>query len=179
MERPAVVPGARTRPVRRRLAARLADIDTRVDAARAAATRTHPVPGAYRALARQVGIDPDADGLPLEALLHDRLLRGAFHSTGPVPDACAIALLETGVPVWALEASEVAGPLRLVVVEDGGIGVGDGRRLLAPLLGPPLEEVAAEPTALEVVLFAVVAPGVPRGTVREALWTAAHALEDS
>ncbi len=171
------VPGAETRPVRRRLAARLVALARGVDGARAAASRTHPVPSAYRALARQVGLDPDADGLPLEALLLERLLRGALPSGGPVPDACAIAVLETGVPVWPLDPEAVYGPLRLAVHAAGALAVADDRGPLVPLLADPPAEVAAAPTAQDVLLFAVRPGGVPEATVREALWLAAGALE--
>lgn len=171
------MPGAETRPVRRRLAQRLARLDQRIDGPRAAASRTHPVPLAYRTLARQVGLDPDADELPLDTLLYERLLRGALRSRGPVPDACAIAVVETGVPVWALDGPAVEGELRIVVEGDGALAVGDDRGALAPLLGPPAPWAAAAPTASDVVLFAVRAGSVPTGTVREALWTAAEALQ--
>ena len=165
--------------MRRRLAARLARLDVRIDGPRAATSRTHPVPLAYRTLARQVGLDPDADELLLDTLLFHRLRRGALPSRGPVPDACALATIETGVPVWALDGPTVLGRLRLVVEGDGALAVGDDRGALAPLLGPPVEWAAARPTDADVVLFAVRAANVPAGTVREALWTAAAALEET
>ncbi|WP_205696478.1 hypothetical protein [Conexibacter sp. SYSU D00693] len=162
--------------MRRRVAERLRALGLRVDGARAAAARTQAVASAYRVLARQVGLDPEADGLPLERLLRDRLLRGTFQPRGPVVDACAVAVLETGVPVWALDAGVVDGPLRVRVETSGALVVADDHRALAPLLGDPAAEHAPGDGSVEVVLFAVDVRGVPAGTVDEALWIAAATL---
>src|SRR4051812_45087524 len=89
-----------TREARRELRA----LDGRVDGIRASTIRTQAVPCAYRIFARQIGLDPDADGLQLEQLLLDRLLTGTLPSRGAAADARAIALLDTGVPTWALDA---------------------------------------------------------------------------
>src|SRR5687768_18388096 len=71
--------------------------------------RQDPVPWAYRVFARQVGIDPDSDRTPVEAIALERLRHGGFRSRNLVDDALTIAIAETGVPVIALDAHRVEG----------------------------------------------------------------------
>jgi hypothetical protein len=159
--------------VRRRLQA----LDARVDGRASAYWRTQDVPSSYRAFARQVGLDPDVDADPLGDLVRARLgLRGTLPSAGPVPDACAIALLETGVPVWGADARALVGPLRVEVAPDLLFFVGDGQTTVAELFGPVAPEVAPARSTTEARLFALVVPGVAEATVREALWVAGRAL---
>lgn len=162
---------------RRRVRERLRARDGEVDGPRSIVLRTQAVPAAYRTFARQVGLDPDADGDPLAALLQARLLRGTFPSAGPVPDACALALVETGVPVWGADHRLLPGGLRIGIAPDLGLQVECGAERVAPLLGPVAEELAATKETTEARLFAIVVGGVPRGTVQEALWVAERALQ--
>ena len=76
--------------------------------------RTKPIPQAYRIFFRQIGLDPDVTRIPSEEAAVARLLHGEFRSAGLIPDACLVALIETGVPVWALDAD---------VVDEGGLGI--------------------------------------------------------
>ena len=48
---------------------------------------------------------------PLEAAVLERLLRGGFKSRNLLDDALTIALVETGVPFWALDSDAVEGEL--------------------------------------------------------------------
>ncbi len=87
--------------------------------------RTRPIPRAYRVFYRQIGLDPDVERVPAERAAVQRLLDGGFRSVGLVADACLIALLETAVPVWALDADAVAAPglgIRTTTDEDAGVG---------------------------------------------------------
>ena len=69
--------------------------------------RQDPVPWAYRVFSRQVGIDPDHDRTPVEAVALRRLKHGGLHSENLVDDALTIAIAETGVPLIALDADKV------------------------------------------------------------------------
>ena len=95
---------ARVRGSSREVARRLRDLSDRYRGAGVVAMRTQPIPHAYRAFFRQVGVDPDAARIPSEAAAVGRLLHGRFESRDALADALLIALVETGVPVWALDA---------------------------------------------------------------------------
>ena len=68
--------------------------------------RQDPVPWAYRVFSRQVGIDPDTDRTPVEAVALRRLKQGGLQSENLVDDALTIAIAETGVPLIALDADK-------------------------------------------------------------------------
>jgi DNA/RNA-binding domain of Phe-tRNA-synthetase-like protein len=171
---------------------RLRLLSDRFHGAKAIAMRREPVPHAYRVLFRHLGIDPDEDRTPIEAAALARLKHGGFRSEGLLRDALLLAVVETGVPVWALDDARVEGglgirpstgaerlgrgelahdvvPGRLVVADDAGP--------LAQLFGDVAPEyaVTAETTAMR--LFSVQAPGVPGIHVEEALWTCTEALD--
>ena len=116
--------------------------------AEAIALRTRPVPAAYRALFRQLGLDPDVTRTPVEALAVERLLRGGLPSRGLPEDALALATLETGVPVWACDAAHVDAGLELRPEPP------DGRLVLADAAGPVAVLFSAPLPAR--------APGAPR-----------------
>ncbi len=108
---------------------RLSELSSRYRGANAVALRTQPVPHAYRAFYRQIGLDPDVDRIPSEEAVVARLLYGGFRSQDVIADALLISLIETGVPVWALDAD---------CVEPGGPGIRTtvaGDRLGDPELG--------------------------------------------
>jgi hypothetical protein len=147
--------------------------------------RTHAIPRAYRTFYRQIGLDPDVERIPAEAAATARLLHGSFRSTDLIADACLIAVVETGVPVWALDASGVdatAPGLGIALAPDGGLMppgalvVADARRVHAALFGAPLAGSAPGPSTVAVVLYAVGVAGVPEIHVHEALWLAAEQL---
>ena len=91
--------------------ARLRAFSSRVRGARAVGLRREPVPAAYRVFFRQVGIDPDVQRTPIEAAVLERMLRGGFPTGGLLEDVLMIALLDTGVPVWALDSDTLDGPI--------------------------------------------------------------------
>ena len=140
--------------------------------------RSRPVPSAYRILYRQLGIDPDVRRTPVEELAVERLLRGGFSTRGLPEDALALATLETGVPVYAVDADALAGPLALMPDDGGRIVLADERGTVAVLFEPPLPERLAGRATRSLALLAVQAPGVDDIFVEEAVWTAAEALSD-
>jgi DNA/RNA-binding domain of Phe-tRNA-synthetase-like protein len=166
-------------------------LSTRLRGADALALRQRPVPHAYRVCFRHVGLDPDATRAPIEAAAIERLVQGGFVSRGLLDDALTIALVETGVPIWALDADAVQGDLRLRLARPGErlgdpaeglplpagqIVAADSRVPLAPLFGEPAAAVLAGRRTTRLLLFAVAVAGVPRVHVEEALWQCADAL---
>jgi DNA/RNA-binding domain of Phe-tRNA-synthetase-like protein len=170
---------------------RLRELSDRFRGPQAVVLRQRPVPWAYRVFFRHIGLDPDVDRTPVEALAVERLKAGGFTSRSLLDDALTVAVMETGVPVWALDASRVAGGLglrpaargerfgggeyasdvpagRLLVVDDAGpVGV---------LFGAPAPERGVGPETIRMTLFSVQVAGVPDIHVSEALWTVADIL---
>jgi DNA/RNA-binding domain of Phe-tRNA-synthetase-like protein len=182
------VPGKSPRSVRDRLAM----LSNRIHGAQAIVMRQDAIPAAYRIFYRHAGLDPDATRTPVEAAAVERLLRGGFKSQNLVDDALLIALVETGVPVWALDDATLDGPLgirealpgdRLGRREDapepqvGRLVVADAAGPVAVLFGnlAPGHGVTARTTRMR--LFTVAVAGVPAIHVEEALWTCASILE--
>ena len=173
---------------------RLGMLADRFHGARALSIRREPVPAAYRVLFRHIGLDPDVDRTPIEEAAVQRLLRGGFASGAAVEDACLLALVETGVPVWALDAARVDGPLGLRAARAGErLGGGEyaddlpaGRIVVADGAGPVavlFAETAAERlpgrATERLLLFAIGAPGVPALHFEEALYCCAEALDEA
>lgn len=183
-----VEPSGRSSP--REVKQRLRALSNRFHGGSVVAMRTQPIPHAYRAFFRQIGLDPDATRIPSEEAAVARLLQGGFRSHDLLSDALLIGLIETGVPVWALDADLVeAGGLgirttgaaeRFGGVEPalpaGRLVVADARRVHALLFGPLAPGHAAGPSTERVTLFAVGVDGVPAIHLEEALWTCGDAL---
>jgi hypothetical protein len=140
----------------------------------AVALRTRPVPWAYRVLFRHLGLDPDVTRTPVEALVLERLLHGGFRAHGMPEDALALATLETGVALYALDGARVHGAVGIAAGEK--LVLADERGPIAPLFSPPGAGHAPGRATRELLLVAVVAPEVPALFVEEAVWTAAAAL---
>jgi DNA/RNA-binding domain of Phe-tRNA-synthetase-like protein len=171
---------------------RLRQLSSRYRGANAVALRTQPIPHAYRAFFRQIGLDPDVTRIPSEEAAVARLLHGGFRSENLLADALLISLVETGVPVWALDADVVdaAGPGIRASVEGDQLGSGElasplppGRLLVADagsVHGLLFDEIAPghEVTrrSTRAVLFSVGVQGVPAIHVEEALWLCAEVL---
>jgi DNA/RNA-binding domain of Phe-tRNA-synthetase-like protein len=184
-------PGRRTPSALRERLALLAD---RFHGARALTLRREPVPAAYRVFFRQVGLDPDAQRTPVEAAALDRLVQGGFASRGPLEDALLVAVVETGVPVWAVDDERLDGPLGLRGARPGE-RLGEGE--YAPDLAPERIVVADASGPVAVLfgdvspshlpgrdsarlrLFTVAVPGVPALHVEEALFGCADALSEA
>jgi DNA/RNA-binding domain of Phe-tRNA-synthetase-like protein len=171
---------------------RLRDMSNRFGGARAVGIRREPVPAAYRVFFRQIGLDPDVVRTPIEAAVLERMLRGGFPTGGLLRDVLLIALIDTGVPLWALDADSVDGPLGIrpsregeLLGEDpnepalpaGRLVIADGSAALGILFGPLAPQYRAASATRRLMLFAVQVAGVPRLFVEEALWTCRTALE--
>ena len=164
------------RPSPRELQRRLRALSDRYRGGGVVAMRTRPVPHAYRAFFRQVGLDPDAARIPSEEAAVRRLLQGRFQSRDIVRDALLVALVETGVPVWALDASVVEEGSLGIRIEAGRLVVADARRVHATLFADPVREHAPGSGTRRIVLFAIGVDGVPEIHVEESLWTCTEAL---
>jgi DNA/RNA-binding domain of Phe-tRNA-synthetase-like protein len=150
--------------------------------------RQDAVPWAYRVFSRQVGIDPDVDRTPVEAIAVERLRHGGLKSENIVDDALTIAIAETGVPVIALDADRVEGELGLRLARAGEqlagvrplssrqILVADDARPLALVLGEVGHDAGVTKRTERMVLCALRVKGVPAISVEEALWIAADTL---
>ena len=173
---------------------RLQDLSNRYKGARAVGVRREPVPSAYRVFYRQIGLDPDLAQTPIEAAVLERMMHGGFLSEGLLNDMLLIALIDTGVPIWALDAASVDGDLGVRLSREGeSLGRASdawslpaGRLVIADVsaaLGLLFGELAedCEPTARtrELALFAVQVSGVPTLYVEEALWTCRNGLEQA
>jgi DNA/RNA-binding domain of Phe-tRNA-synthetase-like protein len=172
---------------------RLRVLADRFHGARALTMRREPVPAAYRAFFRHVGLDPDVQRTPVEAAALDRLVQGGFVSRGPLEDALLVAVVETGVPVWALDDDRLDGPLGLRGAQHGErLGEGEyaadlpAGRIVVADAGAPVAvlfgELAPSHTpgrdTARLRLFAVAVPGVPALHVEEALFGCADALSE-
>ncbi len=174
----------RSRSSPRAVRQRLRTLSNRFHGASVVAMRTQPVPHAYRAFFRQIGLDPDASRIPSEEAAVARLLQGGFSSRGLVDDALLIALVETGVPVWGLNADrlDAGGPgIRTTLggekfgttahrLPAGRLVVADARNVHGMLFGAiaPGHEVDAR--TRRIALFTVGVDGVPEIHTEEALW---------
>jgi len=174
--------------------ARLREMSNRFHGPRAVAIRREPVPAAYRVFFRHIGLDPDVVRTPIEAVALERMLRGGFLSGGLLRDVLLLALVDTGVPVWALDTALLDGPIGVRESREGELF---GRSQTAPALpaGRLVIADAAAPVAIlfgrlapqheasaatrQLTLFAVQVAGVPELFVEEALWTSQMALEHS
>ena len=146
-------PGRSPADVKRRLRA-LAD---RYTGGKVIHMRQDPVPWAYRVFARQVGIDPDRDRTPVEAIALERLRQGGLRSENLLDDALTIAIAETGVPVTALDADRVDSGLGLRLAAAGEslgparplsarqIVIADSTRPVALVLGEAGEDTGVTP----------------------------------
>jgi DNA/RNA-binding domain of Phe-tRNA-synthetase-like protein len=181
------------RPSPPELVARLRDLSSRYRGANVVAMRTQPVPQAYRAFFRQIGLDPDVHRIPSEGAAVNRLLHGGFRSVDLITDTCLIALIETGVPVWCLDADRVdVGGLGIrtataaddersealgVYLEPGTLVVADAGTVHGVLFSPLDPGHGVHRRTERVALFAVAVDGVPDIHVEEALWMCAELLQ--
>ena len=170
---------------------RLRELSSRFRGGAAVVMRQQPVPWAYRVFFRHIGLDPDITRTPVEQAALDRLVAGEFRSRNLVDDALLIAVIETGVPVWALDADTIAPPLgvRTTIagetlgrredappVAPGRLAVADADGPLAYLFGEIAPGHAVSRETRRMTLFAVRVSGVPAIHVEESLWLCAGAL---
>jgi DNA/RNA-binding domain of Phe-tRNA-synthetase-like protein len=169
------VDDARPGPTTPGLRQRLRTMSDRYTGAKAIQLRTDPIPHAYRAFYRHIGLDPDEDRIPIEAVVLERLKHGGFRAHDRVTDAATIALVETGVPVWVLDDARVDPPLGIDQRGDDLI-VADAAGEVCPLFSQPGPDRAPGEETVAMRLFTVQVAGVPAIHVEEALYTAHEAV---
>ncbi len=165
--------------------ARLRHLSDRWRGARVVNVRSEAVPATYRVLYRQIGLDPEQVRTPLEALVLERVLDGGFLSRGLLADVLAIALIDTGAPVWALDDERLQGPLGLRLsregepfgrcsgapdLRQGRLVIADSAASVAILFGALAPGHAPDKQTRRLRLFSVQPPGVSDLHVEEALW---------
>lgn len=171
---------------------RLRSLSNRYRGASVVTMRTQPIPHAYRAFFRQIGLDPEVNRIPSEEIAVARLLHGRFVSRDILEDALLIGLIETGVPIWALDADCVdPGGLGIRITSDrerlgtgedapflpaGRLVVADASGIHALLFGAIAPGHGAGPGTARVALFAVGVEGVPDIHLEEAIWLCADVL---
>jgi DNA/RNA-binding domain of Phe-tRNA-synthetase-like protein len=171
---------------------RVHELSNRIRGARAVGIRREPVPGAYRVFFRHIGLEPDTVRTPIEAAILERMLHGGFVPGGLLEDVLLLALVDTGVPVWALDFERVDGELGIRASRDGErlgraaeaptlpagrLVVADASAALAILFGELAPGHEPHAGTRRVTLFAVQVAGVPDLFVEEALWVCRSSLE--
>jgi DNA/RNA-binding domain of Phe-tRNA-synthetase-like protein len=167
---------------------RLRGLADRYTGAKVIHMRQDSVPWAYRVFSRQVGIDPDSERTPVEAIALERLRHGGLKSQNLLDDALTVAIAETGVPIVALDTTCVEGELGLRLsrpdetlgelrpLSRSQIVIADERRPVAIVLGEAAPYAGVTPACRHMTLCALQVKGVPRISVDEALWMAAEWL---
>jgi DNA/RNA-binding domain of Phe-tRNA-synthetase-like protein len=136
-------------------------------------------------------MDPDDQRTPVEEAAMRRLMHGGFQSQGTLEDALLLAVVETGVPMWAVDDATLDGPLGLRAARageqrpradgfaddlpPGRLVVADAAGPVAVLFGEPDAKHAVTKQTQQVRLFTLQVAGVPDIHVEEALWTALDA----
>ena len=164
-------------------------LSDRFTGAKAVRLRLEPVPAAYRAFFRQVGIDPEERRTPAEDLALLRMKEGGYRSRGRVADALTIATAETSVAVSAFDADRVVGRPGLRpsrpgerlgpqgrTLSAGEIVLVDDSQPVGALFGEPAPGAEVDRRTERVLLVALRVAGVPMVAVEEALWSAAAVL---
>ena len=152
--------------------------------------RHRPIPWAYRVFFRHIGLDPDEQPTPVEAVALERIKRGGFISQNLLDDALTIAIIESGVALRAFDADRAEGRLGIRPTEHGRGARGPARRASHRHPGdrrrgasarrcssgrrPPA--VACTPRRSARCSCAVQVKGVPDIAVEEAIWLAAEVL---
>jgi DNA/RNA-binding domain of Phe-tRNA-synthetase-like protein len=179
---------ARPRKTPRDVKQRLRALADRYTGGKVIHMRQDAVPWAYRVFSRQIGIDPDTDRTPVEAIAVERLRHGGLASENLVDDALTIAIAETGVPVFVLDADKVVGELGLRLARRGEqlegvrplserqLVVADDERPVAMVLGEVSHAAGVTRSTERMTLCALRVKGVPPIAVEEALWMAAETL---
>jgi DNA/RNA-binding domain of Phe-tRNA-synthetase-like protein len=188
------VPGGGGRQSPEPLKERLRVLANRFNGAQALTMRSAPIPLAYRAFFRGIGLDPDATRTPIEAAAFNRLMEGGFTSHDRLSDALLLGLVETSVPLWAVDAESLDGPLgiresqrgeRLGAgpfandVAPGRLVVADASGIVGVLFGELAKPREPTPSTERLRIFTIQVEGIPELHVEEALWMCEEALDAS
>lgn len=173
----------------RELKHRLAEMSNRFSGPQAIALRHQPIPWAYRVFFRQIGLDPDEQQTPVEAVALERIKRGGFVSQSVLDDALTIAIVESGVALRAFDADRTEGRLgirqsapgeelegRPGPLPQGTLVIADEARPLALLFGATGLGRGVTPKTDRTILAAIQVKGVPDIAVEEAIWLAASII---
>ena len=173
----------------RHLKDRLAQLSNRFSGPQAIALRHQPIPWAYRVFFRQIGLDPDEQPTPVEAVALERIKRGGFVSQSVLDDALTIAIIESGVALRAFDADRAEGRLGIRQTTDGEglegrpgalpagtLVIADEVRPLALLFGSVAAGRGVTPKTARTILAAIQVKGVPDISVEEAIWLAADVM---
>ena len=173
----------------RHLKQRLSELSNRFSGPQAINLRHQPIPWAYRVFYRHIGLDPDEQPTPVEAVALERMKRGGFISRSLLDDALTIAIIESGVALRAFDAGRSAGRLgirpttpgeglegRPGELPPGTLVIADEARPLGLLFGATASGRGVRPRTTRTILAAVQVKGVPDIAVEEAIWLAADVL---
>jgi DNA/RNA-binding domain of Phe-tRNA-synthetase-like protein len=171
---------------------RLSDLSNRFSGPQAINLRHQPIPWAYRVFYRHIGLDPDEQPTPVEAVALERIKRGGFISRSLLDDALTIAIIESGVALRAFDAGRAEGRLGIRQTEpgeglegrpgelpQGTLVIADEARPLGLLFGAIAAGRGVRPRTTQTILAAVQVKGVPDIAVEEAIWLAADVLRSS
>ena len=168
---------------------RLGILSDRFDGADAIVLRGRPIPSAYRAFYRQIGLDPDEQPTPIEHEALERMFHGRFRSLSLVDDALTIGIVESGVALRAFDADRSVG--RLGIRQSGSGEVLDGRPgelpvgtlvvadeecALGLLFGATGSGRGVTRKTKRTIIVAVRVAGVPNIAIEEALWLAGEVM---
>jgi len=173
----------------RQVKKRLAELSNRFAGPQAINLRHKSVPWAYRVFYRHIGLDPDEQPTPVEAIALERMKRGGFISRSLLDDALTIAIIESGVALRAFDAERVEGPLGIRPTElgeglDGRPGtlpagtlvIADQARPLGLLFGATASGRGVTPRTKSIALVGLQVKGVPEIAVQEAIWLAVDVM---
>ena len=108
-----------------------------------------------------------------------RLVKGGFEATNLLDDALLIALVETGIPLWAVDADRVREPLGIGTSSDGRLAVCHADGPIATLFGACSVPYGVTRATARMLIYTVQVPGVPPIFVDEAMWTCLGVLQDA
>jgi DNA/RNA-binding domain of Phe-tRNA-synthetase-like protein len=176
----------------RQLKKRLSALSNRFSGPQAIHLRHQPIPWAYRVFYRHIGLDPDEQPTPVEAVALERMKRGGFISRSILDDALTIAIIESGVALRAFDADRIDGTLgirgsapgeqlegRPRDLPTGTLVIADERRPVALLFGPTGQGRGVRPKTRRTLLVALQVKGVPDIAVEEAVWLCAGVMRSA
>jgi DNA/RNA-binding domain of Phe-tRNA-synthetase-like protein len=165
---------------------RLRELSDRIGGAQAINLRHQTIPWAYRVFYRHIGLDPDEQPTPVEALVLERMKKGGFPSRSLLDDALTIAIVESRVALRAFDADRLDGPLGIRPTAEGEglegrpgelppgtLVIADQARPVGLLFGATADGRGVTPRSKRTVLCAIGVAGVPDIAVEEAIWLAA------
>jgi DNA/RNA-binding domain of Phe-tRNA-synthetase-like protein len=174
----------------RALKERLAILSDRFGGPQAIELRQRPIPWAYRVFFRHIGLDPDQQPTPVEALALERLRKGGFLSNNLLDDALTIAIMESGVALQAFDADRVEPPLgirpsapgeqldgRPGELPPGTLVIADANEPVSLLFGAIGSGRGVDKRTRRMIVVSIQVSGVPDIAVEEALWLLLEALD--